>query len=308
MPNHNERQKPLAAILLGAVFISFSGIWVTWSGVNPTVSAFYRVCFGSLFLAVACLLRNEFQRISARTFLLTILCGLCFAADLYCWHASIFFIGPGLATIIGNFQVFVLTLVSFLFFGERIRPRFFFSLPLAFIGLSLIVGDTWSSLSTDYHSGIYLGLATAIFYSAFLLSLRRIQQTQRTLSFFYSLLLVSIASSVFLGIMIGWSGASFFISGPVSIGSLLCLGLFSQTIGWAFIANSLPKVIPSIAGLVLLLQPALAFIWDVLIFNRPTSPLHWFGVTVTLCAIYLGMSSARPANPLRNKNGTHCSG
>jgi drug/metabolite transporter (DMT)-like permease len=293
MPSRRDRRKPLAFILFGAVCISFSGVWVTWSNVDPTVSAFYRVFFGSLFLAIACIVRREFQRISFKAWLLTVLCGLCFAADLYCWHASIFFIGPGLATIIGNFQVFVLTLVSLAFFGEKIRPLFFFSLPLAFFGLLLIIGINWSSLSSDYRAGIYLGLATALFYSAFLLLLRRIQRVQQSLSFFFSLMLVSLSTAFFLAIGIWFSGASFRISGLVPVGSLLCLGLFSQTIGWSFIANSLPKVSPSVAGLVLLLQPSLAFVWDVLIFARPTSSIHWLGVGITLFAIYLGMVASR---------------
>ncbi|MBE0584811.1 MAG: DMT family transporter [Desulfofustis sp.] len=298
MSCHSDRRKPLVFILAGAVCISFSGVWVTWSDVDPTVSAFYRVFFGSLFLAIACLLRHEFQRISLKAWLLTVLCGLCFAADLYCWHASIFFIGPGLATIIGNFQVFVLTLVSLAFFGERIRPLFFLSLPLAFFGLLLIIGFNWSSLSSDYRTGIYLGLATALFYSAFLLLLRRIQKVQQSLSFFFSLMLVSLSTAFFLALSIWSSGSSFRISGLVPVGSLLCLGLFSQTIGWSFIANSLPKVSPSVAGLVLLLQPSLAFVWDVLIFARPTSSIHWLGVGITLLAIYLGMTASRTRRPI----------
>ncbi|MEE4166461.1 MAG: EamA family transporter, partial [Desulfocapsaceae bacterium] len=57
--------------------------------------------------------------------------------------------------------------------------------------------------------------------------------------------------------------------------------------------NSLPRVKASIAGLLLLLQPALSFVWDVLIFNRYTTLLNWTGVVLGLAAIYLGMSTSR---------------
>jgi drug/metabolite transporter (DMT)-like permease len=293
MPAQDYRRSPVTLILAGAVCISFSGIWVNLSGVAPTLSAFYRVFFGSLFLAIACLLRDEFQRPSLKTTLLSVLCGLCFAVNLSCWHASIIFIGPGLATIISNFQVFVLALVSLVVFGEKIRPIFFVSLPLAFFGLFQIIGFDWSSLPENYRTGVYLGLATALLYSAFLLVLRKIQQVQQSLSFFFSLLLVSLSASFFLGTATWWTGGSFRVSGLVPLGSLLCLGLFSQTIGWSLIANSLPRVSPAVTGLVLLLQPALAFIWDVVFFARPTSADQWLGVGVTLAAIYLGMTAAR---------------
>jgi drug/metabolite transporter (DMT)-like permease len=113
------------------------------------------------------------------------------------------------------------------------------------------------------------------------------------ISFIYTLLLISVATTVILGPLVWISGKSFAIPSPGSLLSLACLGLFSQTIGWAFIARSLPHLLPSLAGLILLLQPALAFFWDVLIFARPTSVEQWAGVCIVLAAIYLGASSTR---------------
>ena len=287
-----ERYQAPAHIVTGAVFISFSGVWVAWSQVDPMVSAFYRVLFGVLFLGPVCLIKDKIQRISPKTSLLIILCGLCFAADLYCWHISIVYVGPGLATILGNFQVFALTIVSLFFFGQPIRALFLVSLPLAFTGLVLIIGISWSSLPEDYQLGVYFGLATAFFYALFILSLRKIQQIEKNISFLYTLLLVSLATSVVLALLIIISGISFKIPNLTSLGSLVGLGLFSQTIGWAYITKSLPLVMPSMAGLILLLQPSLAFFWDVLIFDRPTSALQWLGVLIVLTAIYLGMRSS----------------
>jgi len=281
----------LSRITVGATVISFSGTWVAWSAMDPTVSAFYRVFFGTCFLLLGCLWRNKIKRLDPLSIGLIILCGLCFAADLICWHTSIQYIGPGLATIIGNFQVFILTFISILFLGERITLRFVVSVPLAIVGLCLVIGFNWRTLPAGYQMGIGLGLATAVFYAGFILTLRRLLIRQKELSFFYSLMLVSAVSSLWLLPAIVVSGASLAIVSPASLGSLLCLALFSQTIGWAFIANSLPKVPSSIAGLILLLQPALAFVWDVLIFDRPASLLNWTGLLIVLAAIYLGMTS-----------------
>jgi drug/metabolite transporter (DMT)-like permease len=86
------------------------------------------------------------------------------------------------------------------------------------------------------------------------------------------------------------AGDSFTIPNSKSLLALLGLGLFSQTIGWVLIANAMPKIRASFTGLILLLQPALAFIWDVLIFNRPTDILNWTGVILTLAAIYMGLT------------------
>ena len=47
--------------------------------------------------------------------------GILFAADLFCWHQSIYFVGPGLSTLLGNFQVFLVALAGFILFSEKIR-------------------------------------------------------------------------------------------------------------------------------------------------------------------------------------------
>ena len=68
----------------------------------------------------------------------------------------------------------------------------------------------------------------------------------------------------------------------------MALGLLSQAIGWILISSALPHIRAALSGLILLLQPALAFVWDVLIFKRHTTPLNWIGVAVVLVAIYFG--------------------
>jgi drug/metabolite transporter (DMT)-like permease len=103
-------------------------------------------------------------------------------------------------------------------------------------------------------------------------------------------MLVSISCAFFLGLKMLHAGDSFAIPNYQSLSALLGLGLFSQTIGWVLIAYALPKMRASHAGLILLLQPSLAFIWDVLLFNRPTDTLNWIGLIITLAAIYMGLT------------------
>ena len=167
------KQGAIAILIVGAVLISFSGVWVETAHVPPTVSAFYRLFFGCLFLIPASIIRREFAVKSLKKYLIATLSGLFFALDLYCWHKSIHYIGPGLATILGNFQVFGLTLVGILFFREKLRIVFVLSLPLAMLGLYLIICINWDILGSEYKTGIYYGLATAACYIGYLLTLDR---------------------------------------------------------------------------------------------------------------------------------------
>jgi drug/metabolite transporter (DMT)-like permease len=279
---------PIVYITIGAIIISFSGVWVKVARVPPTTSAFYRVFFGGVFLLAAVLWKRELSWKGAKYFLLAGLCGFFFALDLYCWHQSIHYIGPGLATILSNFEVFLLAIVGFTFLGEGLGWRFILSVPLVLAGLYLIVGLEWETMPQLNKTGIYFGLATAAGYSAYILALRRLQSVRKTKSIFYSLMMVSWITAFFLALELFRTDGSFAIPDGQSWWALISLGLLSQAVGWIFIANALPRIKASLAGLILLLQPSLAFVWDVMFFNRPTQPVNWIGVAMALAAIYLG--------------------
>ena len=283
-----QRNTAIIHLIAGAVMISFSGVWVKISHVTPTVSAFYRVLFGGIFLLAAACRQKEITWKGWQRLLLGFLCGLFLALDLFFWHQSIQYIGPGLATILGNFEVFLLAGLGVVFMGEKVSPRFFLAILMAILGLFLVVGIQWNQLGSQYKTGVYLGLTTAVAYTAFLLTLRKLQSGQTEAITFYSMMLVSFATAIFLGLQAVYSGDSFIIPDIQSWTALLLLGLTSQGIGWILISNALPRVRASFAGLILLLQPSLAFIWDVLFFQRPTSAVNWIGVVMAITAIYLG--------------------
>lgn len=275
-------------LMAGAVMISFSGVWVKLSHVSAASSAFYRVLFGGIVLLVAAFYRREIRWWGRRHLLLGMLCGFFFALDLVFYHACINLVGPGLGTMLPSLQVFILALIGVLFLKERLKPISILSMPLALLGLYLVVGYDWRQLDTSYRQGLYYGLATAVCYGGFLLTLRKLQSEQQGLSLFYVLTLVSLLTAAFIGVEAFIVGRSLAIPDTQTLGALLALGLFSQCIGWVLITTALPHVRASLSGLVLLLQPALSFVWDVLFFHRPTGLLNWIGVVIALAAIYMG--------------------
>lgn len=296
-PGLQSPHRAVFRMLLGAFMISFSAIFVKIADVPPTSSAFYRVFFGFLFLLAYVSLKKDLIRPAPSQVFLMAFCGLAFAFDLFFWHKSILYVGPGLATLLGNFQVFLLAATAIVFFGERARPRFLASLPLAMAGLFLIVGLDWHNFSSDYKKGVYFGLLTAVCYAIYLLSLKK-AQTGAARSPANTLMLVSFFCALSFAVKMSVNGDPFTIPHTRSLLALVGLGLFCQTIGWLLIAGALPGIRTSFAGLILLLQPSLSFIWDVLLFDRPTSLLNWTGVFLTLTAIYMGLTGkARHDDP-----------
>lgn len=272
----------------GAVMISFSGVWVKTAQVSAVTSAFYRVFFGGLILCAAARLHREPRQQKGAQPVLRAVCAAVFALDLALYHYGINTVGPGLGTILPNFQVFILAAFGMAFLGERLRWMHLVAVPAAVGGLFLIIGIDWDRLEAAYRIGIVCGLAAAVFYAVFLLLLRRLQAAEKSDAAFSLLGEVCLITSAFLAAGMLLTGDTFAIPDLQSAVSLAALGFFSQVLGWVMITRSLPRIRASLAGLILLLQPALAFVWDVLLFGRPTTALNWVGVALTLAAIYMG--------------------
>ena len=90
-----------------------------------------------------------------------------------------------------------------------------------------------------------------------------------------------------------WQGQSFAISNLSTASALVGYGILGQVLGWVWVTRGLKSTPVSLAGLILLLQPTLAFNWDILFFARPTDALDFVGAALALGAIYLGTHGRR---------------
>ncbi|MGA9851483.1 MAG: DMT family transporter [Gammaproteobacteria bacterium] len=275
-------------LIAGAVMISFSAVFVKLVSVPPATSAFYRMLFGGFILLGIVLWRRERVRLNPPSLAILCVAALFFALDLSFWHRSILYVGPGVATLLGNFQVFVLAAAGMLVFRERLTWFQIISIPLAILGLVLLVGTDWSSFSPGYKSGVILGLITACCYAGYILTLRRARVAETAGSSFVTMTVVSLVAAALLAIAIWPEHASFVISTWKDAGWLIAYGVFGQVLGWVLISNSISRVRASQVGLVLLLQPVCTFVWDVLFFGRRFTTVEIAGAVLALAAIYLG--------------------
>jgi drug/metabolite transporter (DMT)-like permease len=292
-PSKNFGIRGIHQLVAGAVMISFSGVFVKLADVGPTSSAFYRMFFGGLMLAAITLASERKIWYGWRALKFMIVCGVFFAIDLTVWHRSVLFIGPGLATILANFQVFFLAGFGIMVLREKITIRYALSVPIGLFGLYLITGSDWSALAPDYKLGVLLGLLAAVAYSCYLLSLRKLQSLGNNVSPFASITIISLSTSALLAASMLFEGQSFAIPDIKSWGSLIGYGLIGQVLGWVFISKGIDKVDASRAGLILLLQPSLAFIWDIIFFSRPTGYVEILGCIFAIGAIYMGSTAKK---------------
>ena len=292
----------LLQLLTGALLISFSSIMVKTAHVGPTVAAFYRVALGGTALLALVLIRRKklfhgwgvLGGILAAAFL--------FFLDLAFWHHSIHYVGPGLATILANLQVFFLAGAGVVFFGQRLTFRLVAAICLSVVGLMMVVGPDWGTLGPDYRMGVWLGLITALCYATYLLTLRWLGRLGQPPPPLVTMAWVSLICALFMIPEVIRQGESWLIPDLRSWAALLVLGWGCHALGWVVISTGLPKVAPAKAGLTLLLQPTLAFIWDLIFFARPTGLFEGAGAVLTLAAIYMGLGEG-PKEPKNHAPG-----
>lgn len=277
-------------LIPGALILSFAPVLVKASGLHPDLMGFYRMFFGMIWLGAHLLItRSRPQRSWLKP--LPLLAGLAFALDLILWHRSIHYIGPGLATMLANLQVLMVAAWGFVSGQDKPSGRFWLSTGVALAGLWLIVGGSALPRET-LMPGLWLGLAAALAYSWYLILLKRVEQGSSEASS-QNMLQVSLAACVVMGGSGLMTGASFGIPDTRSLLYLLAYGFIIQGLAWMLIANAMKKLAGYLVSLVLLLQPVLSLVWDVLLFQRRLTPLEIAGMGLTLIAIWLGVEAAR---------------
>lgn len=285
-------ERPAWRLAMGAMLLGFAPIMVRASASPPTTAAFYRMLLGGLMLLSYLAITRCPVTVRRQILIALFASGSVFAFDLFFWHRSIHLVGPGLATLLAGFQVFIMAIVGIALFGERFRWQLAVAIPVGLAGVALIIGIDWSALTPGYQIGVVFGLATAVTYSIYLLTMRwaRGNASSGTTPM-AEVAWMSLGSAAVLAMLTFVTGESLAITTRSETILLAGYALLAQ-LGLVIISSSLTKVPTSLIGLLLLLEPIFAYLWELLIFSRPVSILEIVGVILALSAIYLGSKGA----------------
>ena len=242
-----------------------------------------------ILLILVWYLNREDSR-SFNTRMLTFAAGILLAIDFAGYHSAIDYIGSGIATLIGNSQVIIVTLSSWWLFGERPNRMILLALPMVMLGLVFISG-IWDDepYGEDPFKGVIASILAAIFYSSFLILYRysnRIKapsvnlQFDATIGAAIGLLLIGIAPLEGLDI----EPINFTLSWP-GHGWLILLAISCQIIGWIAITFALPRLPAAHTSFAVLLQPVLTIVWGVILLSETPSLQQMVGMTLIFSAI-----------------------
>ncbi len=256
-------------LLIGATAIGFAPIFakllIVDGSVSPVASGFWRMFIGSLGFLLLLIFGKEWQRsrsevlrIMSNSFVIVLLAGFLFAADLVAWHTSFLYTSVGVSSIIANFSAVFVPITGIVFFRERLRTNVVYGGLLAFVGfigltyLKSKQASTDGALSHQNFIGELLAFLTAFFYTGYILAIKSLatRYSSRVL-----MLLASSISALILGAVTVVSGPSFIPQGALGWVWALCLGLISQVFGQGLVASSLSVLPAGQSALILLWAP-----------------------------------------------------
>ncbi|MFI6326244.1 DMT family transporter [Nonomuraea sp. NPDC050556] len=275
----------------GALIISTSAPLVRLSGVSPATSAFFRCLYAvPPLLAMAIAERRRHGPLPARPRNLAWVAGVLFALDLLFWHHAISYVGAGLATVLGNLQVFLVAFGAWLVFKERPTRNLMIATPVVFCGVVLISGlfDS-AAYGANPLLGVVFGLATSIAYAAYLLLVKGGSGGPGRTG---GLLAHSTAvAALVIAVLSPFSGGADFVPTWPAHGWLLLLALGPQVLGWTLITYTLPRQPAALISLLLLVQPMTTMTISAIILSERPSALQLAGCAVIVLGVLYGSRS-----------------
>jgi drug/metabolite transporter (DMT)-like permease len=273
------------ALLSGGAAIGFAGIFMRLSDVNPIASAFWRMALAApLLWAWAFAARKQDAAASRHTgFALALpLSGVYFAGDLALWHLSLHYTTVANATLLSNFAPIFIALWMWLAYRVRFHRLFVVGMVIALVGAVMLVGPNAAGGMKLLGDG--LGLASAVFYAAYQLTIKDARSRYSTARLMaWSTTITGLALLPFALIAPGafWPGHA------TAWLPLLALALIAQIGGQTVIAYALAHLPASLSSVSLLIQPLTAAVAAWVIFHEAIGPVQMAGGALLLGGIYL---------------------
>ncbi|HWV53273.1 DMT family transporter [Pseudorhodoplanes sp.] len=278
----------LAALVLGAIAMGASPLFVRMADVGPFASAFWRTALALPFLAIWALTEKAAAPRPVTSNRAVWLSGVLFAGDLFFWHLAILATTVANATFLATTAPLFVVAGAWFLLGERIQQRGIAGLALCLIGGAALVGHSYG-FAPERLTGDFYGIVTAVFFAGYMLALRaaRREVPTGTLSF------ISAAITTVILFVVAYAYEPRLL--PQSAHGwtvLVALALISQVAGQGLLAFALGTLPAPFSSLVIFLEAVAAALFAWIILHEALAPMQWLGGILILAGIWI----ARPRN------------
>jgi drug/metabolite transporter (DMT)-like permease len=294
---------PYVLLSMALVILSQAGIMVRLAAADALAICFWRLFIASLVLLPIVWFRDggirQLQRLNSQTRARLIFSGISLFLHFYFFFRAVQLTTIGAATLVFCLNPLSTAIGARLFFGERLSRTTGAALLLGLASVAILVlapgqnlkmmaasnglagvGENLNpGISSDRSDffGILAGLASAIFFSCYILSGKSVRESLSNFSFSFSIYattaLVSALAMVFLKV-------SFFGYSQTTWMAVFGLALLPTLMGHAVLTYCLKYIKINIISCATLIEPALAAASALLLFHEPVS--SWFGLSLIL--------------------------
>lgn len=281
----NRTYLSYAALGVGVLALSFSGMFVRWADAPGPVTAFYRLFFSIFFLFPFFVPRA--RAVSSPVFssfaLYPLLAGAFTAFDLALWTSSLSYTTVSNATLLGNTAPLWVALAGWLIYKQRFSRKFWLGLALALFGAALIIGTDFI-FHPRFGVGDVMAIFTGFFYGCYFIFTERSREKFDSVSHIW---FVGVGASLTLFIvnfalgnrLTGYNSQTWLV--------FLATAVVSQLIGYLALAYALGHLPAAIVAPTMILQPVVTTILAIPFFGEIPSIWQGLGGALALAGIYI---------------------
>ncbi len=280
-----------AALVIGAIAMGASPVFVREAEVGPFASAFWRVCLGLPVLYVWAWVENRRmdRKISWQFTIPILLAGLFFAGDLIFWHLAILKTTMANATLMACLAPVWVALFSGVAIGESVPRNSFIGLAVCLTGAFLLLGSSYQ-LAPERISGDIYGLITSIFFGLYFLAVRVARRTHNGAEI---TLLSTFVTAVILLVFALLSGGTMIPVTLAGVMSLMALGMVCHAGGQGLLALALGSLTAAFSSLVIFVEAIAGAYFGWLIYNEQLGAWQIAGGILILTGVWIARPRTR---------------
>jgi drug/metabolite transporter (DMT)-like permease len=285
--------KNLLLIFIAVVAVSWAAIFIKLTGAPPLATAFYRMCFATLFILPLALKKSlpEILKIRGKILIITLFSGIFLGFHFATWITSLDYTSISNSVVLVTTQPIFVAILSHLLLKEKINLSILFAILLALLGSFIISGGDFRVGKANFFGDI-LALIGAVMAAAYLLCGRVVRQKLSLVTYIF---LVYFISALVLGVLCVIWGTPLYPYPSKTFLWFILLGLIPTVIGHTLYNWALKYLKAYLVGISILGEPVGTTILAYFIFKQIPPTLTYLGAAAIFTGIFLVFWSQKKA-------------
>ncbi len=286
-PRAESIAAPFAALVVGALAMGISPIFVRLADVGPFTSAFWRVAL-ALPVLYAWMRVSESGDTGPKSSYsrATLFAGIAFAGDLFFWHLSIVTTSIANATFFATTAPIWVVLFGWLIFRQRASTAVLAGLGLCILGGAALLAQSLH-LKAGGARGDFFGLVTGVFFGLYFLAVQAAREGSSAARVTFEATTITALFLLAAALVLERQLLPHSLAG---LAALLALAWISHSGGQGLLAVALGRLPAAFSSLVIFLEAIAAACFAWLFLGEPITLVQAAGGLAILAGIYV----ARP--------------